>query len=93
MTVMPRNTYYYEDLELAWRGAKRGWRYRYVPSSVVHHQHAATTGEGSRLKRYHEERNRLLVLTRHARASGKNSASSGAASATSSSSTAKPTML
>ena len=26
---------YYEDIELAWRGAQRGWRYRYVPGSVV----------------------------------------------------------
>ncbi|MBM3672104.1 MAG: glycosyltransferase family 2 protein [Actinobacteria bacterium] len=56
---------YYEDLEHAWRGAKR-WRYRYVPTSVVHHLHAASTGEGSALKMHHEERNRLLVLTRHA---------------------------
>ena len=57
---------YYEDLEHAWRGRARGWRYRYVPTSVVHHVHAATTGEGSPLKRHYEERNRLLVLTRHA---------------------------
>jgi GT2 family glycosyltransferase len=57
---------YYEDLELAWRGAKHGWRYRYVPDSVVHHVHAATSVEGSRRKAYFDERNRLLVLTRHA---------------------------
>lgn len=60
---------YYEDLELSWRGQKRGWRYRYVPGSVLHHVHAATTGEGSKLKLHHDERNRLLVLTRHARPS------------------------
>jgi len=59
---------YYEDLELSWRGQARGWRYRYVPESVIHHVHAATTVEGSRLKLHHEERNRLLVLTRHATA-------------------------
>jgi GT2 family glycosyltransferase len=59
---------YAEDLELSWRGQQRGWRYRYVPTSVVHHVHAATTVEGSKLKLYHDERNRLLVLTRHARA-------------------------
>jgi hypothetical protein len=57
---------YYEDLEHAWRGRGRGWTYRSVPASVVHHVHAATTGEGSPLKLHHEERNRLLVLTRHA---------------------------
>jgi GT2 family glycosyltransferase len=57
---------YYEDLELAWRGRERGWRYRYVPTSVVHHVHAATSVEGSALKEHYNERNRLLVLARHA---------------------------
>lgn len=56
---------YYEDLELAWRGTERGWRYRTVPTSVVRHVHAATSGRGSRLKQYYDERNRLLVLVRH----------------------------
>jgi len=59
---------YYEDLELAWRGQARGWRYRYVPEAVVHHLHAASTVEGSSFKERFNERNRLLVLTRHARA-------------------------
>jgi len=58
---------YYEDLELSWRGHERGWRYRYVPASVVRHRHAATTGEGSALKMHYDERNRLLVLARHAK--------------------------
>jgi GT2 family glycosyltransferase len=58
---------YYEDLELSWRGRERGWRYRYVPQSVMHHVHAATTGEGSALKDHYTARNRLLVMTRHAR--------------------------
>lgn len=57
---------YYEDLELSWRGRERGWRYRYVPSSVVRHVHAASSREHSRLFRYQNERNRLLVLARHA---------------------------
>src|SRR4051794_25474166 len=56
---------YYEDLELAWRGAERGWRYRTVPTSVVRHVHAATSGRGSPLKQYYDERNRLVVLARH----------------------------
>jgi GT2 family glycosyltransferase len=56
---------YYEDLELAWRGAERGWRYRTEPTSVVRHVHAATSGRGSSLKQYYDERNRLLVLARH----------------------------
>jgi GT2 family glycosyltransferase len=57
---------YYEDLELSWRGRRAGWRYRYVPTSTVRHLHAATTGRESPAKRYFDERNRLLVLTRHA---------------------------
>ncbi len=57
---------YYEDFELSWRGQARGWRYRTVPSSVIYHDHAASTVEGSFLSDYFNERNRLLVLTRHA---------------------------
>jgi GT2 family glycosyltransferase len=57
---------YYEDLELAWRGREQGWRYRYVPGSVVRHVHAASTVAGSSLFDYYNERNRLLTLTRHA---------------------------
>jgi GT2 family glycosyltransferase len=57
---------YYEDLELAWRGRQRGWRYRYVPGSVVRHVHAASTVAGSSLFDYYNERNRLITLTRRA---------------------------
>ncbi|MFN8026211.1 MAG: glycosyltransferase family 2 protein [Acidimicrobiia bacterium] len=57
---------YYEDLELSWRGIERGWRHRTVPASVVHHVHAASTGRDSAFKRYFDERNHLVVLTRHA---------------------------
>ncbi|MEY2452976.1 MAG: hypothetical protein QOD92_2550 [Acidimicrobiaceae bacterium] len=57
---------YYEDLELSWRGRRRGWRYRYVPLSVVRHTHAATAGQNPSLALYFNERNRLLVLARHA---------------------------
>jgi len=57
---------YYEDLELSLRGSEQGWRYRYVPSSVVRHVHSATAVEGSALADYYNERNRLLVLVRHA---------------------------
>jgi GT2 family glycosyltransferase len=57
---------YSEDLELAWRGRERGWRYAYVPESVVRHVHSATTGEHSHLARFQNERNHLLVLARHA---------------------------
>jgi GT2 family glycosyltransferase len=56
---------YYEDLELSWRGRERGWRYRYVPESVVRHVHTASSVEASDRFLYFNERNRLLTLTRH----------------------------
>ncbi len=56
---------YYEDIELSLRGRARGWRYRYVPAAVVRHVHSATSVEGSELAAHYNERNRLLVLTRH----------------------------
>jgi GT2 family glycosyltransferase len=57
---------YYEDLELSWRGRERGWRYRYVPESVVRHVHTASSVQASERFVYYNERNRLLTLTRHA---------------------------
>jgi len=57
---------YYEDIDLSWRGRSRGWRYRFVPDSIVHHHHAATVGVGSPTHRYYTERNRLLTLMKNA---------------------------
>lgn len=57
---------YYEDLDLAWRGRARGWRYRTAPSAVVRHRLAASSGVGSALFRFHVERNRLVVLAKNA---------------------------
>lgn len=57
---------YYEDFDLSWRGRAQGWRYVYVPESVVHHVHSASSVVGSRLFAHFTERNRLLTLTRNA---------------------------
>ena len=57
---------YYEDVELSLRGAARGWRYRTAPAAVVRHVHSATATERSPLAAHYNERNRLLVTTRHA---------------------------
>jgi GT2 family glycosyltransferase len=57
---------YYEDVDLSLRGRAKGWRYRYIPGSIVRHVHAASSIEGSAFKQRHDERNRLLVLARHA---------------------------
>jgi len=57
---------YYEDFDLSWRGRAQGWRYLYVPDSVVRHVHSATSVEGSQLFQHYDARNRLLTLTRNA---------------------------
>jgi GT2 family glycosyltransferase len=57
---------YYEDVDLGLRGRKAGWRFRYVPASVVEHEHSATAVTGSDLTEFYKERNRLLVIARHA---------------------------
>jgi GT2 family glycosyltransferase len=57
---------YYEDTDMAWRGRARGWRYRYLPDSVLRHVHAATSVEGSPMFHHYVERNRLVMLTKNA---------------------------
>lgn len=57
---------YYEDTDLAWRGRLAGWHYRYVPESVVRHEHAASSKEGSAMFTHFVERNRFLTLARNA---------------------------
>jgi N-acetylglucosaminyl-diphospho-decaprenol L-rhamnosyltransferase len=58
---------YCEDVDLSWRGRRKGWRYQYVPQSVVRHVHRASSG-GVRtpLLDYLNRRNRLVVVSRHA---------------------------
>jgi N-acetylglucosaminyl-diphospho-decaprenol L-rhamnosyltransferase len=57
---------YYEDTDLSWRGRAQGWRHAYEPRSVVRHLHAASSGTGTDVFRYYNERNRLLMLVRNA---------------------------
>ena len=57
---------YYEDFDLSWRGQRLGWRYAYVPKSLVRHFHTATSVEDSDLFRLYVHRNRLLVLVKNA---------------------------
>jgi GT2 family glycosyltransferase len=52
---------YYEDLDLAWRGRLRGWRFQYTPQAVAHHVHCGTSGEWSPFFTYHVERNRVFA--------------------------------
>ena len=55
---------YYEDVDLARRGAQLGWTYRCVPSSVVWHRVSASTSQLGRRARYLQERNRLRFAFR-----------------------------
>jgi N-acetylglucosaminyl-diphospho-decaprenol L-rhamnosyltransferase len=57
---------YYEDIDLAWRGRERGWRYAYVPTSVVHHGRGWATEGHSELTAVQNRRNRLVNATKHA---------------------------
>jgi len=57
---------YYEDADLSWRGRARGWRYCYVPTAQVAHEHSATVGQSSRLAEHLSARNRLVMLTKNA---------------------------
>lgn len=57
---------YYEDTDLSWRGRLQGWRYIYVPTALVRHRHAQSSGLHSDVFRFHTERNRLLVLAKNA---------------------------
>jgi GT2 family glycosyltransferase len=56
---------YYEDTDLSWRGRTAGWRYVSVPTSVVRHAHAQSTGTASPLFDYLNQRNRLMMVTRN----------------------------
>ncbi len=56
---------YYEDVDLARRGASLGWRYRLVPASVVEHVRGTTTGADPARTRFLQERNRLWSAARH----------------------------
>lgn len=57
---------YYEDVDLALRGAAQGWRYWLIPSSrVIHAQGSTTSGAGhAPLVRFLQERNRLWIALR-----------------------------
>jgi GT2 family glycosyltransferase len=59
---------YYEDTDLSWRLRTLGWRIRYQPAAVARHIHSATSVEWSPLFVFHTDRNRLLMLTKNARA-------------------------
>ncbi len=56
---------YLEDVDLAWRARRAGWRALYVPSARVLHGHSATGVEGSPFKSFHLGRNKIWLLVKN----------------------------
>ena len=56
---------YYEDVDLVWRARRRGWTFGYAPGAVSDHDRGSSAGRTD-LFWYHDTRNRLIVLARHA---------------------------
>ena len=55
----------YEDIDLAWRAQRMGWRCLYVPSARVVHRHSSTFKEGSPRKGYLLGRNKVWTLIKN----------------------------
>lgn len=56
---------YYEDVEISERAKKQGYKIVYAPKAIVHHLHAASSGEYSPFFLYHSEKGRLLHVFLH----------------------------
>jgi GT2 family glycosyltransferase len=56
---------YLEDVDLAWRARRAGWRALYVPTARVLHHHSATGVEGSPFKSFHLGRNKIWLLVKN----------------------------
>lgn len=56
---------YYEDVDLAWRAQRAGWRCLYVPSARVTHRHSSTVKQGSPLKGFLLGRNKVWTLIKN----------------------------
>ena len=56
---------YYEDVDLAWRARRAGWRCLYVPGARATHRHSSTGREGSPFKGYHLGRNKVWTLIKN----------------------------
>ncbi|HAH19298.1 MAG: hypothetical protein A2Y00_07020 [Omnitrophica WOR_2 bacterium GWF2_43_52] len=54
---------YVEDVDVAIRLKKSGWRIMYSPFGIVHHQFHGTSNDA--LARFYVERNRLLLIAKH----------------------------
>jgi len=56
---------YYEDVDLAWRGQRAGWRCLYAPAAQVRHIHSGTTGQWPAKKTYLLGRNKVRTMLKN----------------------------
>lgn len=56
---------YYEDVDLAWRAQRAGWRCLYTPKAQARHWHSATANRTPRFKSYLLSRNKLWTLIKN----------------------------
>jgi GT2 family glycosyltransferase len=56
---------YLEDVDLAWRAQRAGWKALYVPQARVYHLHSATGREGSPFKRRQLGRNKVWLIAKN----------------------------
>ncbi|HVX48148.1 MAG TPA: glycosyltransferase family 2 protein [Candidatus Saccharimonadales bacterium] len=53
---------YYEDVDLSFRAQLAGWKVRYIPSALVHHQIGATSAKIKGFTTYQTLKNQQLLL-------------------------------
>lgn len=56
---------YYEESDFCFRAKLAGFKIMYIPSAVVFHKNAQSTGLGSSLQDYFITRNRMLFASKH----------------------------
>ncbi|MCP4362178.1 MAG: glycosyltransferase family 2 protein [Chloroflexi bacterium] len=56
---------YYEDVDLAWRAQRYGWRCQYTPAAKVKHWHSATGEQTPALKLTLLGKNKLLTILKN----------------------------
>lgn len=56
---------FYEDVDLAWRLKRAGFRSYFCPRAVVYHIHSGTAGKASLLKAYYLHRNYFLTIIKN----------------------------
>jgi GT2 family glycosyltransferase len=56
---------YKEEIELAYRIKKQGYKFFVIPNSVIYHKGEATTKKMSGFRQYHETKNALFFVREH----------------------------